>query len=70
MARMTVEDCLKEENNRFRLVLASAWRARNISRGDAPLVNANGDKPTVIALREIEDGKTSIAELIDKSYEK
>ena len=69
MARMTVEDCLKEENNRFRLVLATAWRARNISRGDAPLVPEQGDKPTVLALREIEEGKTKIAQLLEREFD-
>lgn len=65
MARVTVEDCLQEENNRFRLVLAAGKRARQIAMGHQPLVAVENDKPTVIALREIEEGKTSIKGLMD-----
>jgi DNA-directed RNA polymerase subunit omega len=53
MARITVEDCLEHVENRFDLVLLAARRARQISRGSDPLVPAENDKPTVIALREI-----------------
>jgi DNA-directed RNA polymerase subunit omega len=53
MARITVEDCLEHVENRFDLVLLAARRARQISQGSEPLVPAENDKPTVIALREI-----------------
>jgi len=53
MARITVEDCLEHVENRFDLVLLAARRARQISQGADPLVPAENDKPTVIALREI-----------------
>jgi DNA-directed RNA polymerase subunit omega len=53
MARITVEDCLEHVENRFDLVLLAARRARQISQGAEPLVPAENDKPTVIALREI-----------------
>jgi DNA-directed RNA polymerase subunit omega len=53
MARITVEDCLEHVENRFALVLLAARRARQISQGADPLVPAENDKPTVIALREI-----------------
>lgn len=66
MARITVEDCLKEENNRFRLILAASGRARQIAFGASPLVAAYQDKPTVIALREIEEGQASIAGLLQQ----
>ena len=56
MARVTVEDCLNNVDNRFNLVLLAAKRARQIEGGVEPLVDANGDKPTVIALREIAEG--------------
>lgn len=65
MARVTVEDCLKEENNRFRLILAASKRARQIAFGHQPMVQPEMDKPTVLALREIEEGKTSIKGLLD-----
>lgn len=56
MARVTVEDSLSMVNNRFDLVLIASKRARNISMGAEPMVTADKDKPTVIALREIADG--------------
>ncbi len=57
MARITVEDCLDNVANRFELVLVSSKRARQIATGGKdPLVDPENDKPTVIALREIEAG--------------
>lgn len=57
MARVTVEDCLEHVENRFGLVMVATRRARQIVRFRAdPLVDEEGDKPTVIALREIADG--------------
>lgn len=64
MARITVEDCLKNIDNRFDLVLAATKRARQISNGADPLVDPENDKPTVIALREIAEGLVD-AERID-----
>ena len=56
MARTTVEDCLDNVDNRFQLVLIASRRARQIVDGSDPLVEADNDKPTVIALREIAAG--------------
>ncbi len=56
MARITVEDCLENIQNRFELVLTATKRARQIGHGSEPLVEEENDKPTVIALREIADG--------------
>lgn len=56
MARITVEDCLDNVNNRFELVLTATRRARQIGHGAEPMVEEENDKPTVIALREIADG--------------
>ena len=56
MARITIEDCMIHESNRFELVLTAAKRARQIAHGSEALVAEEGDKPTVIALREIADG--------------
>ena len=56
MARVTIEDCLEHVENNFELVLKAAKRARDISHGAQPLVEEEGDKPTVIALREIAEG--------------
>ena len=57
MARITVEDCLAMVDNRFQLVMISSKRARQIQTGGKdPLVPADNDKPTVIALREVAAG--------------
>lgn len=56
MARITVEDCLKQIDNQFDLVLVAAKRARRLANGAAPLVDLENDKPTVLALREIAAG--------------
>ena len=57
MARITVEDCLNHVDNRFELVLVGAKRARQISVGGKEAsVDWENDKPTVVALREIEKG--------------
>ncbi len=57
MARITVEECLYQIPNRFELTLAAAYRSRQISNGSANMVAESRDKPTVIALREISEGK-------------
>lgn len=57
MARITVEDCLENVDNRFELVMVGSKRARQIATGGKPaLVDEENDKPTVIALREIAAG--------------
>jgi len=56
MARVTVEDCLDNVDNRFQLVLVSSKRARQIANGKEPMVEWENDKPTVVALREISEG--------------
>lgn len=56
MARITVEDCLANVDNRFELVLTATKRARQIANGADTLVPEGNDKPTVIALREIAAG--------------
>ena len=55
MARITIEDCLKNVPNRFQLTLAATYRARQLLQGHTPKVEAK-DKPTVVALREIAAG--------------
>ena len=59
MARITVEDCIERIPNRFELVLVATKRARQIARGSPLLVTHERDKPTVIALREIAEGKVT-----------
>jgi|EndMetStandDraft_9_1072997.scaffolds.fasta_scaffold13552_3 DNA-directed RNA polymerase subunit omega len=61
MARVTVEDCLKKVKNHFELVILASKRARQIAKGGMAMVDPENDKPTVIALREIADGKFNAA---------
>ena len=56
MARLTIEDCLTQIDNRYDLVLLASKRARQITLGRDTLVDEDNDKPTVIALREIAEG--------------
>ncbi|MEF8729851.1 MAG: DNA-directed RNA polymerase subunit omega [Accumulibacter sp.] len=60
MARVTVDDCLTRIPNRFQMTLAATYRARQITAGASPLIDANRDKPTVTALREIALGKVGL----------
>lgn len=69
MARVTVEDCLNNVDNRFQLVLVATKRARQISLGSEPFVEEENDKPTVIALREIAEGLVTRDILDDKIEE-
>ena len=66
MARITVDDCLKVISNRFELTLAATYRARQITNGATPLLEANRDKPTVIALRELAARKYGV-EILQKT---
>lgn len=60
MARVTVEDCLENLDNRFELVLVASKRARQLQTGGKePRVAWENDKPAVVALREIAEGLTS-----------
>ena len=52
MARVTVEDCLEHEDNRFALVILAAQRTRQLMKGAQPLV-VSKNKAAVTALREI-----------------
>jgi DNA-directed RNA polymerase subunit omega len=65
MARITVEDCLENVDNRFELVMVSSKRSRQIQTGGKdPLVSLDNDKPTVLALREIAEGLIDASILI------
>jgi len=64
MARITVEDCLDKVDNRFELVMVASKRARQLAVGGKdPLVPEEGDKPTVLALREIAEGRINREEI-------
>jgi DNA-directed RNA polymerase subunit omega len=60
MARITIEDCLGLIPNRFELTLAATYRARQLANGADYLVEEGKDKPTVVALREISEGKVGL----------
>ncbi len=61
MARITVERCLRQPGmgNAFDLVLTATKRARQLVRGGDSFVAVEDDKPTVIALREVEAGQVT-----------
>ncbi len=67
MARVTVEDCLENIENRFKLVLLASKRARQLERGADEFVPREKDKNTVVALREIAAGHVS-EDNIDRLY--
>ena len=63
MARITVEDCLKKVDNQYDLVLLAKERTSQLNSGSEMQVEPDNDKNTVIALREIAEGKTEIKDL-------
>ncbi len=63
MARITVEDCLEKIDNQYDLVLLAKERTTQLNSGSPMLVEEDNDKKTIIALREIGDGKLSIKDL-------
>ena len=63
MARITVEDCLEKIENQYDLVLLAKERTMQLNSGSPMLVEEDNDKKTIIALREIGDGKLSIDDL-------
>jgi DNA-directed RNA polymerase subunit omega len=65
MARVTVEDCIKNVKNRFELVILAAKRSRELSTGSEPTLAKDNDKNPVIALREIAKETISCANLRD-----
>ncbi len=56
MARITVEDCLNEVTNRFKLVMLASGRAKQLLKGAKPLVESD-NREIVVALREVAAGK-------------
>lgn len=62
MARITVEDSLKEAKNRFALVILTAKRARQLLKGSKPLTDVKNNREVVAALREIADRKVLYAD--------
>ena len=72
MARVTVEDCTKNVDSLFDLVLLASHRAKVLNSGNEANVPIDNDKSTVVALREIAEEKIEVADLkedIIKSYQ-
>ncbi|MAH53361.1 MAG: DNA-directed RNA polymerase subunit omega [Pelagibacteraceae bacterium] len=67
MARITVEDCLEKINSQYDLVMLAKERCTQLNAGGPALVPEDNDKNTVIALREIGEGKVSIKALEDSA---
>ena len=70
MARITVEDCLEKIDSQYDLVLLAKERTSQLNAGEKALVSQNNDKNTVLALREIGDGKISLKTLEDAAINK
>lgn len=62
MVKPTVSELLKNVNNRFELVVATAKRARQLSKGDTPLVNKEEASTVTLAADEIASGKVIVTE--------
>ena len=62
MVKPTVSDLLKNVDNRFELVVATAKRARQLSKGDKALVDNEEASTVTLAADEIAAGKVMVAE--------
>ncbi len=67
MARVTIDDCLERIPNRYKMIIAAMKRVKQLVKGKPPAIDPEGAKPTVIALREIAEGKIRIIEPEDDS---
>jgi DNA-directed RNA polymerase subunit omega len=65
MARITVEDCLDHESNRFALVKLASIRAKQLLEGSQPVTDTKGNRAIVSALREIAAGKVRFDEEVE-----
>jgi|TARA_B110000305_G_scaffold43398_1_gene45547 DNA-directed RNA polymerase subunit omega len=66
MARITVEKCLEKVSTRYELIILAAKRARQLSTGGRrATLDWEDDKPTVMALREIEAGTVTVDNVND-----
>lgn len=59
MARVTVEDCVLNVPNRFKLTLLAAKRARQLAGGAQLTLPRDNDKDPIVALREIAEKTVS-----------
>ncbi len=68
MARVTIEDCLEQVPNRYQLTILAFKRVKQLVKGATPLVEPEGNKLTVVALKEIAAGKVKPMEPELKEY--
>ncbi len=68
MARVTIEDCLEQVPNRYKLTILAFKRVKQLIKGATPLVDTEGNKLTVVALKEIAAGKVTPVEPEIKGY--
>jgi DNA-directed RNA polymerase subunit omega len=64
VARITIEDCLRKVDNRFKLVNIVARRVRQIREGSDYLVSSPKNEDIVVSLREVAAGKVSSAAVV------
>lgn len=56
----TVVQLLEKAENRYRLVIASAKRARQIAKGSKPMTSKEDERPVSLAADEIGEGTLKI----------
>lgn len=70
MVKPSITDLLKKVDNRFELVVATAKRARQLSKGDKPLTDKEEESKVTLAADEIAEGKVTIAqEVVEEPVE-
>ena len=62
MVKPSVTELLKKVDNRFELVVMTAKRARQLSKGDKPLTNKQEESTVTLAADEIAEGQVTIVE--------
>lgn len=62
MVEPSVTDLLKKVNNQFELVVVTAKRARQLSKGDKPLTDKQEESTVTLAADEVAEGKVKICQ--------
>lgn len=60
MVQPTVTDLLKKIDNRYKLVVVTSKRARQLSQGATPLTKKQEESTVTLAADEIAEGKVNI----------
>jgi DNA-directed RNA polymerase subunit omega len=60
MVKPTTAELLEKTDSKFRLVIATAKRARQIAEGSPKLINIDEESPVTIAANEISEEKVTI----------